>query len=181
MSFLIECVSIKNLNLSHLTKLTSINTAFLHNCTSLEILILPPNITYIDMLFLKGCSNVKEINMSNLLNLGTINHSFLKDCTSLKTLILPPNIKYIYSPFLEGCVNITELNLSHLINLTNCNSLFEGNSLVFLIGNNYSTYGLKYKSSTFLVSGKKYVFQSLYHFTTHVIFNFPINIHIGIL
>jgi len=62
------CTNIKELDISHLTQVTLIGNLFLKGCTSLETLILPPNIEYIARSFLEECTNIKELNVSHMQN-----------------------------------------------------------------------------------------------------------------
>ena len=154
----------------------------MYGCTSLETLILPPNIKKIGCSFLEGCTHIKELNLSHLTKLTHIDYKFFKNCINLETFILPSNVEYIGRSFLEGCTHIKELNLLHLIKL-NYDNLFENNLLVFIQVNKSMKWKLQHKSLNCLVSNKfnSFNIQSLYHFTTHVILNVNLNIHLGIL
>ena len=179
------CFSVREINLSQLTKIIRITNWFLPNFIILKKLILPTDIQYIGSFFLIGCKSIKEINLSNLTKLTHINNTFLRKCTLLETLILPPNIEQIEYSFLEDCTNITEVNLSYLTKLTKWNISNLNIYLVFIVSNslniqNYPT-KLKYKSLIFINSFHQINRKSINNFTKHVILNVKLNIHLGII
>ena len=101
--------------------------AFL-NCTALEVLYVPANITAVDETAFAGCTNVQELTApvplvpflprtaaleTLTLTDGTdaetnrLGTDAFKGCTGLKTVYLPPNLAGAKGTSFSGCVNIT--------------------------------------------------------------------------
>lgn len=85
-----------------------------HDCTSLESITLPDNISSITGPIFKGCSNLKDVNFEG--NPQFISGKYptsgvFQDCISLETITLPESIKCIGRDFFSGCKQIKNVML----------------------------------------------------------------------
>ena len=112
---------LKQVDLSSLSNVTSIDGDFMYNCTGLEKIDISPlyNIPDLGEYFLQRCINIEEVNFSNMVNIKTISRRFMHYCTKLKKVDLSQakkllNTNAIYPGFVQDCPNITEVNLGSI-------------------------------------------------------------------
>lgn len=82
------------------------NFSFLE-CSNIEEIILPPNVTKIGERCFKGCKNLKSINLPD--SIQYIGPSAFSDCERLEEIILPKNIKKINFRTFAGCKRLKKI------------------------------------------------------------------------
>jgi len=102
-SFLINCPSLKTINIDDLTNLSDIGDNFLSG------------------------TGIISIDLRKLTNLVKIPNNFMNNCKDLKELYLPSSIEEIGNDFLKDCPNITTINFNELPNIKKLGSNFNLN------------------------------------------------------
>lgn len=104
-----------------------------YNCTSIERITLPKNITVIGDCAFYNCCNLVEVVNFDQLELEKIGQSTFSSCEKLTGLEFPQTIKSIGVAAFFGCAQLTTVDLSRNVNLKsienstfcNCSSLNE--------------------------------------------------------
>ena len=120
--------NLESIDLSPLTSLTEISSAFLGDCYRLKSLKFVPNknLIQIKLSFLVNAISLTSLDLSEYTITGEglvaaaspLGASFLKGCSNLKSLKLPTIAegKKVGSAFLSGCSSLTELDLTPVEN-----------------------------------------------------------------
>jgi hypothetical protein len=129
-AFLINCVNLESLDLSHIPQLSCIDQEFMSGCTRLTSVRIPilvkspipnyPNLPAIASVsdgFMQGCVSLTSIDLSFMREVDNIDRAFLKGCTNLTSLDFTPMLAtYIDDEFLNGCSGIKEIRLPKMKN-----------------------------------------------------------------
>ena len=109
--------SIKVLDLSGCTSLTSIGIGAFASCTSLTKIILPEGLESIGNVAFGGCQSLTSINLSDCTSLKSIGNSAFGDCQSLETVTLPSTVTTIEGSAFAAS-GLTEIDLGNCTKLT---------------------------------------------------------------
>ena len=91
-SFILRnCVSLTEVDMSHMVAVTRLPDNFMFGCTSLTSVKLPPNVEELRAVFLCGCTSLTEIDLSSMVKVTKLPYRFMVGCTSLTLTKLPPN------------------------------------------------------------------------------------------
>ena len=94
-SFLSNCSSFEEADLSPLVNLREVGDHFLRGCSSIKSIDLTPlrDVEVLPFRFLFGCSSLEEVDLSPLVNVkvGECVKGRLEGCTSLKAIRLAPH------------------------------------------------------------------------------------------
>lgn len=77
------------------------------NCKSLESVILPESLSYIEDSAFMNCDNLKFINLPN--KLKSIEHNTFNDCKSLEQIKIPDSVTNIGMDAFKGCTNLSSI------------------------------------------------------------------------
>lgn len=100
-----NCTNLKNVNIT--SDVETIGKETFANCMSLEKIVLPDSVKYIEEEAFSGCANLKEINIPT--GVETIEKETFINCTSLEKIVLPESVKYIETEAFSGCTNLKEV------------------------------------------------------------------------
>ena len=127
-SFLSNCSSIIELDLSGMTGVTKIGGGFLNSCSSITALNLPGmnGVTEIGDEFLSCCSSITALDLSDMKGVTKIGTWFLNSCSSITALDLSGmnGVTGIGGEFLNSCSSITALDLSGMNGVTKIGTWF---------------------------------------------------------
>ena len=95
--FFYDCSSLKEIDLSPLSHVTSIGSCFLFCCYNLTEIDLSPFHMLLQLVtyFLYGCTSLMEIDLSPLSHVTSIGNDFLFNCDKLKDIKYTSNNKII--------------------------------------------------------------------------------------
>ena len=99
----------KSLKEITITKMTNIPSEGFKNCTSVETINLPSNISNIYYEAFMGCTSLKNVNIPSTIT--TLNTRLFKGCTSLEEIVLPDSITIIYNEVFSGCTNLKDVTM----------------------------------------------------------------------
>lgn len=90
-----ECSSLKSFVWEEGSPMTTLNQYLFYNCTSLETLVLPQNLSYVPDYLATNCSKLENVTIPpRVTRIGT---SAFSGCTSLDDVVLPETCTQIYS------------------------------------------------------------------------------------
>ena len=110
--YFLDRSTIEKIDLSPLINLTTTENGFMSECKRLKSITFPENIINIRSNFLKETYNLKEIDLSPLINLTTIEDSFMEDCENLNSITFPENVTKIGNNFLNNTHKLKTIDLS---------------------------------------------------------------------
>ena len=127
-AFLAECTSLRRLNLAPLSNVTAVGGSFLFRCRSLEEVDLSPlsNVRSVGAHFMSGCAGVRKLDVSPLSKITSFGTAFLSACTGLEEVNLDTTtaITHVEDLFMSGCTSLRRLNLTSLSNVTTVGDSF---------------------------------------------------------
>ena len=94
---------------------TKIGKGSFWNCTNLKSINLPDNITIIEDYAFLNCTNLQSINLPN--NLTEIGCSTFEFCTNLQSIIIPDSVTQIRCRTFKDCTNLQVINLPNSITI----------------------------------------------------------------
>ncbi|MBR4789617.1 MAG: leucine-rich repeat protein [Treponema sp.] len=134
-----------------------------YGCSSLEIIIIPPNITKIDNSLFYGCSSLTEMTIPNSVksignyafnkcssltdiiipeNITTIGYYVFFGCSSLKTVTIPISVLEIESYAFSSCSSLTEITIPDSVRSIGNNAFYNCSGLTAVnISENLETIG----------------------------------------
>lgn len=122
-----NCTNLKTVVFKKDNLLGSIQCNTFENCSSLEKISFPKNISYIGSKAFYKCTNLLEINLPS--ELQTIDEEAFKNCTRLTKITFPSNSNYfIDTGAFQNCISLKNVNItgtpgkdsfSDCVNLTN--------------------------------------------------------------
>ncbi len=145
------CTSLKKVNISENSKLTSIEDASFLNCSSLEEIYIPAAVSYVGPQAFEGCSSLAKVTFEEgsvlseiannvFLNCGELtsieipltvtrigNNAFM-NCTKLETIDMRSGVESLGSSAFENCESLQELHIVDTIReigasvFTGCNA-----------------------------------------------------------
>lgn len=110
-----NCPSLTNVENFDTCKITQVTNYLFCNCSSLETITIPNNVTSLGTRCFEGCTNIKTITIPN--NVKTIaNHVFV-DCTSLKNIVNYENcsITEITNNCFDGCTSLENITIPNKV------------------------------------------------------------------
>ena len=121
---------------------TGMDDSAFNDCTSLQSIYIPENITSIDAGAFNDCTSLQSINIPN--SVTSIGNSAFSNCSSLQSINIPNSITSISERTFFGCSSLQTINIPNSINsigtyaFSNCSSLQSINipESVTSIGNN---------------------------------------------
>ena len=112
-AFLLDCSSLRLVNLRGVLNVARIGGDFLSGCSELKAVDLVPlaRVTQVGEDFLADCGSLSAIDLAPMSQLTTLSPEFLFNCSSLQSVDCPPlrSVTTIESGFLEGCTALQEL------------------------------------------------------------------------
>ena len=95
--------------LQYFTGLTSICLYAFQNCTNLQSITLPPNVTQIKYSAFFGCTSLASIDLPS--SLTTIEQDGFHNCSGLTSLTLGENVTTIASSAFSNCTNLASITI----------------------------------------------------------------------
>ena len=121
-----SCKSLTHLELHD--GITSLATAWLVNeCTALETIRLPKNLTEIGEYFAQGCSALKTVEFGSQVTL--IGEAAFAGCSSLTAIDLPDTVSQIGSSAFSGCTGLAAVTLPDTVKLIDTKAFFKCSAL----------------------------------------------------
>lgn len=120
--FLEGCGFLEEIDFAPMTQIATIGDCFLKGCKSIKCVDLAPlsRVTCVGQWFLAECSSLEKVDLAPISNITAVRYGFMKRCTKLTKLDLKPLLKVetIGAYFLFECKALKKLNLDRLINVT---------------------------------------------------------------
>ena len=130
-AFLYGCYGLTNLNLSGLSKITSIGDGFLYACIKLPSVDLSSMtlLSKIPSNFLDCCEELKEVKFPKLDFITSIGDYFLNGCVQLDSVDLSTlkKVETTGESFLASCLSLTSVDLSNSLSLNSIDEKFLDN------------------------------------------------------
>ena len=95
--------------------------------SSLEKVIMPPNITRVDNESFENCKNLKEIQWSE--NTTSIGHFAFYGCSSLTDVKLPPSVVHLDAAAFAYCENLRSIELPYGLKIINSSAFLDDTAL----------------------------------------------------
>lgn len=108
-----ECTSLEKIELPE--NLTKIDNYAFENCTNLKKITIPKNVTEIGVGAFSNCTNLKEISFEKDSKLKTINLAAFENCKSLKAIEIPEGTETIYKNTFNGCTKLKTIVVSNTL------------------------------------------------------------------
>lgn len=102
-----RCKSLKVVDLSKATKLTTIQTEAFYN-SGIETIILPSSVANLGRGVFEDCANLKSVDLGD--SLRTLNRATFSGCASLTDVKLPSTLRQIGSDVFKYCKSLTHID-----------------------------------------------------------------------
>ena len=107
------------------------------DCSALETITLPDDLTSIEESALENCTTLTEVNIPD--GIATIKSNAFKGCTALEEVVLPNSLEVVEDSAFEGCSALTAITVSSFVDLED--TMFVGSNNIerikYIVGDGY--------------------------------------------